>query len=302
MKLGLKIDVDTYRGTREGVPRLIEALKKHHAGATFLFSLGPDHTGRAITRALRPGFMNKVSRTSVLEHYGLKTLLYGTLLPGPDIGKRCAEIMRGTRAAGFETGIHTWDHVKWQDHVARRDAHWTGEEMGAACLRFAEIFGDNARTHGAAGWQMNLHALRLTQRLRFDYCSDTRGRCPFIPIWRGEIIACPQLPTTLPTLDELIGLDGLTPDNVAAHVLRLSENPQATGHVYTLHAELEGMKLLPAFEALLLGWREMGYELVPLREMFNALKPELLPRHEIVMGEIPGRSGTLALQGKEFLA
>ena len=27
-KLALKIDVDTYRGTREGVPRLIEALKR----------------------------------------------------------------------------------------------------------------------------------------------------------------------------------------------------------------------------------------------------------------------------------
>src|ERR1039458_1787700 len=90
MKLALKIDVDTYRGTREGVPRLIDVLKKHNAGATFLFSLGPDHTGRAITRAFRPGFMKKASRTSVLEHYSHKTLLYGTLLPGPDIGKRCA--------------------------------------------------------------------------------------------------------------------------------------------------------------------------------------------------------------------
>ena len=301
MKLALKIDVDTFRGTHEGVPRLIELLQKHRVGATFLFSLGPDHTGRAITRALRPGFMQKVSRTSVLEHYGLKTLLYGTLLPGPDIGKRCAQVMRNTRDAGFETGIHTWDHVKWQDHVAHRDERWTGEEMGAAYLRYAEIFGDNARTHGAAGWQMNLHALRLTQRLGFDYCSDTRGTCPYIPIWRGEIVACPQLPTTLPTLDELIGLQDLTPDNVAKHLLRLSETPLPTGHVYTLHAELEGMKLLPAFDALLTGWRAMGYELVPMRDMFNALKPKLLPRHELIMGEIPGRSGTLALQGKEFL-
>jgi undecaprenyl phosphate-alpha-L-ara4FN deformylase len=302
MKLALKIDVDTYRGTREGVPRLIEVLKKHNAGGTFLFSLGPDHTGRAITRAFRPGFMKKVSRTSVLEHYGIKTLLYGTLLPGPDIGRRCAEIMRGTHDAGFETGIHTWDHVKWQDHVAGRDEHWTGEEMGAAYLRYAEIFGANARTHGAAGWQMNLHALRLTQRLRFDYCSDTRGRCPFIPIWHGEIIACPQLPTTLPTLDELIGLEGLSAGNVAEHLLRLSENPPPTGHVYTLHAELEGMKLLPAFEALLLGWRAMGYELVAMRDIFSQLKPQLLPRHELIMDAVRGRSGTLAVQGKEFLA
>src|SRR3990172_10677298 len=152
MKLALKIDVDTYRGTRDGVPRLVEMLKKHNAGATFLFSLGPDHTGRAIKRVFRPGFLTKVSRTSVLEHYGIVTLLYGTLLPGPDIGKRCADVMRSVRDAGFEVGIHTWDHVRWQDHVARRGERWTGEEMGAAYLRFSEIFGERARTHGAAGW------------------------------------------------------------------------------------------------------------------------------------------------------
>src|SRR6516162_9822308 len=78
--LALKVDVDTLRGTREGVPRLVTLLKKHGAGATFLFSLGPDHTGRAIKRIFRPGFLSKVSRTSVLEHYGLRTLMYGTLL------------------------------------------------------------------------------------------------------------------------------------------------------------------------------------------------------------------------------
>ena len=61
-----------------------------------------------------------MSRTSVLEHYGLQTLLYGTLLPGPDIGRRCADEMRAVRDAGFEVGIHCWDHVRWQDGVARR--------------------------------------------------------------------------------------------------------------------------------------------------------------------------------------
>ena len=76
----MKIDVDTYRGTREGVPALVSLLERHGAGATFLFSLGPDHTGRAIKRALRPGFMNKVGRTSVVSHYGVRTLLYLSLI------------------------------------------------------------------------------------------------------------------------------------------------------------------------------------------------------------------------------
>jgi peptidoglycan/xylan/chitin deacetylase (PgdA/CDA1 family) len=301
MKLALKIDVDTYRGTREGVPRLAEMLARHNAQATFLFSLGPDHTGRAIKRVFRPGFVNKVSRTSVIGHYGITTLLYGTLLPGPDIGRRCAEIMRRVRDAGFETGIHTWDHVKWQHGVAGVDAAWTARQMRLAYDRFGDIFGERPKVHGAAGWQMNRDAYRLTQRLGFDYCSDTRGRGPFIPIYEAEIIACPQLPTTLPTLDELVGVDGITAENVAEHLLQLTAQPPSSGHVYTLHAELEGMKLAPVFEQLLAGWRAQGYELTALRDYFSVLNPKTLPRCMVGTAPIPGRAGMLAVQGQEFL-
>jgi undecaprenyl phosphate-alpha-L-ara4FN deformylase len=302
MKLALKIDVDTYRGTRYGVPHLVDMLKERQAGATFLFSLGPDHTGRAITRVFRNGFLGKVRRTSVVSHYGIKTLLYGTLLPGPDIGRECTQIMRDTRDTGFEVGIHTWDHVLWQDKVARADAQWTRRQMELACERFQEIFGEPARIHGAAGWQMNRHAYRLTQRLGFSFCSDTRGTEPFVPVYQGEIVACPQLPTTLPTLDELIGVDGITSRNVVNRLLELTSEPQAAGHVYTLHAELEGMKLAPIFENLIDGWQDQGHELVSLGSYLESLATNVLPRHEIAVGPVPGRTGLLALQGREFLA
>ena len=300
-RLALKIDVDTYRGTQRGVPTLIELLQKHQAQATFLFSLGPDHTGRAIKRAFRPGFMKKVKRTSVLEHYGLLTLMYGTLLPGPDIGKRCAGVLRAVRDAGFEVGIHCWDHVRWQDGVATADNAWVEAEMCRASQRFEEIFGEKPKTHGAAGWQMNRHALRLTQRLGFTYSADGRGDFPFIPVINGEIVACPQLPTTLPTLDELIGVDGLNANNVADHLLRLTAAAK-TDQVFTLHAELEGMKLATVLDQLLTGWKEQGYELVATRDVYAALDLKNLPRHEVLFTEIPGRSGKLFVQGPEFLS
>src|SRR6202048_866187 len=128
-RIGLKVDVDTLRGTREGVPRLAALLKKHGVDATFYFSVGPDHTGRAMRRVFRKGFAQKVARTSVLKHYGLKTLLYGVLLPGPDIGLRGGDSMRAVRDAGFEVGLHTFDHVRWQDHVAQASADWTRVEF-----------------------------------------------------------------------------------------------------------------------------------------------------------------------------
>ncbi len=297
MKLALKIDVDTFRGTREGVLPLAFLLERMGASASFLFSLGPDHTGWAVKRALKPGFMKKVSRTSVLEHYGLKTLLYGTLLPGPDIGMKCAGILKEVAERGFETGIHTWDHVKWQNNVMEKDAAWTEAEMRAAFDRYREIFGNAPKCNGAAGWQMNPHAFRMTQKLGFRHSSDTRGFTPFIPVQRAEIVSCPQLPTTLPTLDEIMGVE----EDPAAHLLKLSEDPLPTGHVYTLHAELEGMKLLPIFEKLLSGWKALGYDLVSLEEYHDSL-PEDLPRHEVIYEEIPGRAGVLARQGDEFLA
>ncbi|CAG4882990.1 putative 4-deoxy-4-formamido-L-arabinose-phosphoundecaprenol deformylase ArnD [Georgfuchsia toluolica] len=300
--LALKIDVDTFRGTLQGVPHLVEILHRHGADATFLFSLGRDHTGRAIRRAFRPGFMKKVSRTSVVSHYGLKTLMYGTLLPGPDIGRGCADILRGVRDAGFEVGIHCWDHVKWQDGVVGADMDWTEHEMRLACTQFTDVFGTEPIVHGAAGWQMNRHALRMTQRLGFHYASDCRGSHPFMPVWNAEVVHCPQLPTTLPTLDELIGVDNVVEDNVHERLLELTESPPATGHVYTLHAELEGMKLAPMFERLLLGWKQQGYELVSLQKLYAGIAVDELPRHEVLQGEIPGRSGNLLLQGPEFLA
>lgn len=294
--LALKIDVDTYRGTREGVPQLVSMLTQHGAGATFLFSLGPDHTGRAVRRALRPGFMKKVSRTSVLEHYGLKTLLYGTLLPGPDIGRKCAPILRAVAAAGFETGIHTFDHVKWQDNVAQQSAAWTQREMNKAYQRYQEVFGKEPTTHCAAGWQMNDAAYFQEKQWGMAYCSDTRGTHPFVPVLGNGDISCPQLPTTLPTLDEIIGTDGIDTHNVANALLDKTAKEAEWGHVYTLHAELEGQKLAPIFNELLTGWQRQGYQLVSLAEYYAALDISKLPIARVIQGEIPGRSGTLALQ------
>ncbi len=294
--LALKVDVDTYRGTREGVPRLAKLLQQYQADATFLFSLGPDHTGRAIRRIFRPGFMQKVSRTSVVEHYGIKTLLYGTLLPGPDIARRCAGILRDIEQSGFETGIHTFDHIKWQDFVTHKNATWTEREMQKAWQRFVDVFHHAPATHGAAGWQMNDDAFVQETRWGLRYASDTRGTHPFIPVLANGQTACPQLPTTLPTLDELIGVGDIDSHNVAQHILALTNTESPTGHVYTLHAELEGMKLAPVFEQLLAGWKRQGYRLTSLATYFSEQNTQHLPRIPVIQGSLAGRSGTLALQ------
>lgn len=310
--LTLKIDVDTYRGTREGVANLVRMLRAHGAHATFLFSLGPDHTGWALRRAFRPGFFSKVSRTSVVEHYGIKTLMYGTLLPAPDIGRDCAGEMRAVADAGFECGIHTWDHVLWQDNVATRDAAWTTTMMRKAAARYAQVFGVAPHTHGAAGWQMNAAAFGEHDSATYRYASDQRAMLkengalasaasgPHRLADGAKVLSCIQMPTTLPTLDELLGreIDGtvISAHNIAAFLLNLTANDRRD-HVYTLHAELEGQKLAPIFEQLLNGWQAQGYRLASMADYFDKIKDAPLPVCPITWGELPGRSGQLMIQG-----
>lgn len=296
-RIGLKVDVDTLRGTREGVSRLAALLRKHGADATFYFSVGPDHTGRALKRVFRKGFMHKVARTSVVKHYGVKTLLYGVLLPGPDIGRRGGDAMRAVRDAGFEVGLHTFDHVRWQDGVAEAGEHWTRIEFERGLQAFSRVFGGPPQSHAAAGWQINEHALMLEREAGLLYASDTRGGGAFRPLIRGVASPCPQLPTTLPTFDELLGRDGIDEAGVAAAVFGLSQAaPDPTLQVFTLHAELEGLRLLDAFEALLVRWRAAGARMVRMATVRDIALTRSLPVRAVMRGTVPGRSGLLAVQ------
>jgi peptidoglycan/xylan/chitin deacetylase (PgdA/CDA1 family) len=202
--------------------------------------------------------------------------------------------MRAARAAGHECGIHTWDHVYWQDNVRERDAAWTRRQMQQAFTRYREIFGDAPTTHGAAGWQMNEAAFRQIDDWGMAYASDGRGTAPYIPTIDGVPCRHVQMPTTLPTLDELIGADGLTEDNVHTALLKLTEGTR--DHVFTLHTELEGGKLAPVFERLLAGWRAQGHELVSMAAWYRGLDRQALPELPVTWGEIPGRSGELIVQ------
>lgn len=296
IRLALKVDVDTDRGTREGVPNLVADCREVGAPACFLFSLGPDQTGRAITRVLRPGFFQKVSRTSVVEIYGIRTLLNGTLLPAPHIGRRNADVMRAVRDAGFEVGIHCYNHYRWQDYVQTMSLAEIAAEFDAARAEFRRIFGTGALTAGAAGWQSNARSRAVYDAAGLLYASDTRGRTPFFPRVDGQVTKTLEIPSTLPTFDELMGRPEFPDAAIVPHYLSLLRADRP--NVFTLHAEIEGMGRRALFRELLAGCRRMGVQFIRLDELACELLANraAIPVEDQVLAEIDGRSGLVATQ------
>ncbi len=295
--VALKVDVDTDRGTREGVPALATLLDEFSAPACFLFSLGPDNTGKAIRRVFRPGFFQKVSRTSVVQMYGIRTLLNGTLLPAPHIGKRNAEVMRHVRDMGFETGIHCHDHFQWQDYLFKMSLDEVRAEFAHALTEYHRIFGTEAATAGAPGWQASANSRQVYDEAGFLYTSDTRGESGFFPQIGCQIFKTLEIPSTLPTFDELLGRPEFPAEKIVPHYLSLLRTDRP--NILTIHAEIEGMMKLPLFKALMTAFVAKGVRFVRMDDLAHELLShrESIPVQPLVMAEIDGRSGQVATQG-----
>ncbi len=147
----------------------------------------------------------------------------------------------------------------------------------------------------APAWITSDTALGLAERLGFKYASDTRGSGPFRPIVGGKPSSLPQVPITLPTLDEALGREGATAEMFSKQILEsLRED---ASNVLCVHAESEGRSYLPMLESLLDRALRLGWEIVPLEELL-ARQTGPLPGLPVTRGLVPGRAGQVSIQGQ----
>jgi undecaprenyl phosphate-alpha-L-ara4FN deformylase len=303
--LALKVDVDTFSGTCDGVPRLLELFARHGLLATFFFSLGPDNTGKAIKRVLRKGFVKKVLRASPGASYGIRTMLSGTLLPARDIGASPAAAlrMREAKAAGHECGIHAWDHVDWHDRAARMGRAELERTVAKAHARFADVFGEAAVLSAAPGWTATPLTAEIEEAHGVRVSSNTRGGPPFHAL-RPDGLACStlEIPSTLPTLDELLAFDeyGARGGNRERTLDHLREAVREGGpHVHSIHTEIEGGRALHRlFARQLAAWKEDGVSFATLGELAaeRLVGDDPVPVKPLAWTTVPGRAIRVATQ------
>jgi len=295
--LGLRIDVDTHEGMRDGVPKLLEVLGKAGVKGTFYFAMGPDRSGLAIFNVLtRPGFLAKMLRSGAPKVYSARTMLSGTLLPSRRVATAFPEIARRAEAEGHETGVHAWDHRAWQDRLARYPEERVILELERGADAYAELFAKKPLTFAAPAWLCNDDSLRYQDKMGLIYASDCRGMDPFFPVIDGQTLKTPQVPATLPTLDETLGLTDRTASSFFDRMLQ--EVRPGEWPVLTIHAELEGGPFADDFAAFLAKAKERGILVLPLREILAARlgtgKP--LPRCTMTYGAMEGRHGVVSIQ------
>ena len=302
MQVALKIDVDTHEGLKTGVPAMAAMLGRESVTASFYVAMGNDNSGKAIRRIItNRGFLIKMFRTRAVSMYGWRTILSGTLLKARPVAMAFPNLLRDLADRGFEVGVHGYDHVRWQDRIDELGEPGIAQELADAFEVYRAIFAAHARGYAAPGWRANAISMRLVDRAGLLYHSDTRGSAPFLPQVDGKVLSTPEIPTTLPTLDEVLGRERL-PNAAAVARFYLDRMDPARLNVHTVHAETEGIGQLESFTTLIRGLKDTGAEFVRLDTAAARLDRESLPICPVVRATLPGRSGWIAAQGEAISA
>ena len=293
-KIGLRIDVDTFRGTKVGVPNLNALFKKHDIKATYYFSVGPDNMGRHLWRMLKPAFAWKMLRTNAAGLYGPEIIFMGTMWPGLQIGKRLSHVIKDTFDAGHEMGLHAWDHHRIQAKIDKMSPAQIKESLtkGVKCL--TEICGVAPVSSAVPGWRCTDTLLEEKAAQPFVYNSDCRGEFIFRPVVDGKALNQLQVPVTMPTYDEVLGRDGVTDENY--NDFMLSQLKPGKLNVLTIHAEAEGGKCLDMFEQYIIRAKEAGWLFTTLGELVKEAEAGEIPEGKVAQEAFPGREGWLGVQ------
>jgi undecaprenyl phosphate-alpha-L-ara4FN deformylase len=295
--IGLNVHVDTFEGMRHGVVRLLELFQKYGIKTTFFVPMGKDHTGRTILRALRhPGLVLKAKRGNALGAYGIKTLMRGILLPGPEIAWKNAGILHTIIESGHELGIHGLDHVYWHDHIKNLNYSRTNKILSTAFSTYEELMGEKPLSFAAPGWMINAYAFDIFHKNDLSYSADTRGTEPFFPSMGGRTFPILQIPLTMPTLDEMAGLVG-TDQAVLARYFADQLTPGL--NVFAVHTEFEGNQWVPFLDQFIKLSLNRGYRFEKLTDIAKQLKTNSphFPVCECIYGSIKGRAADVTLQG-----
>ena len=291
MRVALRVEVDSLRGLRLGVPNLMRLFSDYQVRASFFFPLGHDYAGRHPLRTWRDR-----------HRLGLPALAYGTLVPAPSLGAEGRDLMAAARANGHEVGLFGLSPRHWRHRLAHADSSWVGRQCETLWSTFLELGGAAPSALATPGWQVNPALLPALSAARYRYSSLTRGKLPYHPVLQGERSAVPEIPTTLPTVVELLNQPGVSVDNVHEYLYAESQHLLPAGHVFAASADREGIEWLGLMEKLLVMWKGQDGAVRALGDVLKEIDTATLPHHQVGWGRVDGNPDPVAMQSVQVPA
>lgn len=271
MRIAFRICVDTLRGAKQGLPVLLKMLAEHQVKASFALSLGPERQSGGLAISLAHKF-------SPARH---------------QIANNAKNSLLAIQQAGHEIGMAAFDPSAWIAEAGLQNDSWTEQQFEKALAAFNSLFSQPPVFHAASNWQGNPALLSLEERYAMKYASDVRGKTIFFPKLQDVTSSCPQVPTTLPSIDEVLNRPGVTQDNVHEYIFAESQRIYPHGEVFSINAESEHLTI---FEKLIVMWKGSQWDFMTMGELLASNNLATIGQHQIGWGRVADNGDDMLIQ------
>lgn len=269
--LGLRIHVDTRRGYREGVPRLLDLMDELGARGSFFFGMGTEGSGSMVSRVL--GQDGEIVASA----------------PG---------ILRDVHRRGQDCGVCGWNPLKWQTHLDKMKDTTLEAEIRRSVEHFTQRTGIRPSGFASPGFRVNYMSLRSQDEARFKYCSDTFGLHPYRPKISWKTFSTPQIPATVPPLETI--LKKKTASEAERALGDLAEYlPEGLSVLPMSAIVAAATETLAPLHGFLSRCRAEGVRFVGLDTVARSLDPDSLPICEVVNVCVSGMPQEVGSQSLE---
>ncbi|MFH1308563.1 MAG: polysaccharide deacetylase family protein [Patescibacteria group bacterium] len=165
MTFGLRIDLESDKGIRYGVPNLLKLLREFGFKASFYVTMGGESGIFEILKYRGPipgAGERKVRIFSLFEK--LRIALFPKDFVTSNVG-----VLRQILADGHELGIHGWKHRAWTRALDKIDYK---KHIGFAVRKYIRLFKKKPDTFCSPGFRTNKKVIEYLDHLDFKVISD----------------------------------------------------------------------------------------------------------------------------------
>jgi len=164
----LRIDLESDKGIKEGVPKLLDLLKKYDIKASFYLSMGGESN---VFEILKYRNKLKTSGERKIKIWTLKDKLSMILFP-KDFVKLNLKILKRILEEGHELGLHGWKHREWTRGLEKINIENT---IKKSIKKYERLFDKKPISFASPGFNVNNKVLEILEKNKIKFISDFSG-------------------------------------------------------------------------------------------------------------------------------
>ena len=239
MVFSLRIDIESGKGIREGIPKILDLLKKYNIKASFYLVMGGESNLFEILKNPRRDSEIPVRKIKI---FSKKEMIRMLLFPR-DFVRNNQKILLRILKDGHELGIHGWKHREWTRGFEKLNIKKT---LFKSVKKYIKIFGRKPTTFTSPAFKTNLKIIRELEKFDFKFISDLDGKKPE-KVKSSNITNIPLTITgknKTPIIESLVQL-GYSDEIILKQIIkRIKEEKYATMYIHDLYECREKIELI----------------------------------------------------------